>query len=229
MKSLDSPILLGLPDLCAEILSFFLQLRKVEDPGDPEDLRRKIDERFRGLESEAREKGIPEGNVALAKYALAALIDETILTSRWEIREGWSGNPLQLEYFNDFSAGEEFYNKLEHLRHSSDPGKLDVLEVYFLCLALGFKGKYGGIEGMEKIRSLLKELAEELRVARGREGGRGASLSPEWEPPDQLPAMVRRLPAWAVGVGCAALLLLIYVLLSAILGGKVNGILETLK
>lgn len=225
MKSLDSPILVGLPDLCAETLSFVLQLRRVEDPGDADELRRKIGELFRELESQARQSGIAEGEVALGKYALAALIDETILTSRWQIREGWSGNPLQLEYFNDFAAGEEFYSKLEHLRHSSDRAKVDVLEVYYLCLALGFRGKYGGIEGMEKTRSLLKDLAEEIRLARGR----GTALSPESVPPDQLPAMVKTLPVWAIAVGCAALLLVVYVLLSSILGGKATGVLEALK
>ena len=36
------------------------------------------------------------------------------------IAEEWAGRPLQMEYFNDFTAGEEFYRKLEALRGSTD-------------------------------------------------------------------------------------------------------------
>jgi len=230
VKAIESPIVLGLPDLCTDLFSFFTQIRRLDDPGDPEAFRREVDERFRLLDARAREAGVREENVNLAKYALAALFDETVLTSSWQAKESWSGNPLQLEYFNDFSAGEEFYTKLEGLRRPTDPGKSDVLEVYYLCLALGFKGKHGGMEGMDKIRSLLKEIADEIRVARGREAAEGGSrLSPDWEPPDQLPAIVRTFPAWAITVGCAAVVLLVYVVLSAISRGRVSGILESLK
>ena len=228
MKSIGNPVIQGLPDLCADILSFTLQLRKSEDPGDPEALRRDVEELFRLLEERAREAEIPEANVSQAKYALAALVDELILTSNWQAKESWSGRPLQLEYFNDFAAGEEFYNKLETLRRVQDPGKLDVLEVYYLCLTLGFKGKYADIKGMETLRSLTKGIAAELLAARGRDPSSGGTLSPRWERPDELPHIVKSFPVWGIVAACIGALLLVYILFAAILSGVAEGVLQSL-
>ena len=229
MKGIGNPILLGLPDLCADILSYALQLRKAKDPGDPEALRRNVDELFASLDARAKEAGISSENVGLAKYALAATIDEVILTSSWPAKEAWSGRPLQLEYFNDFAAGEEFYSKIEGLRRTTDPARVDVLEVYFLCLALGFKGKYADLAGMEKLRVLMVGLAEEIRAARGAARPEGAALSPVGSPPDPLPQIVGSIPVWAIAAACAAALLVAFVILSALLGSHAGGVVESLK
>ncbi len=224
MKTLGSPIALGLPDLAADLLSFALGLRRTKDPGAMEPLRFKIDELFLTLDTRARQMDVPQEHVQQAKYALSALLDEIVLNSSWAIREAWSGKPLQLEYFNDFAAGEEFYNKLERLRGSEDPKKVDILEVYYLCLALGFKGKYSDLQGMEKLKVLLDGLSRE--IARVRTKGDGEGLSPRWAPPDALPAMVREFPAWIVAVGCGGALLVVFLLLKALLAasaGSVSG------
>jgi len=135
----------------------------------------------------------------------------------------WAGSPLQLQYFNEFSAGEEFYNKLEGLRNSDDPKKLDVLEVYYLCLALGFKGKYADLKGMDKIKVLMEAIAKELRRARtkGIEG-----LSPSWEPKDQAAGAVKEFPVWMVVVACCAVLLILYFILSSVLGGVADKVIQ---
>src|SRR6185436_5696870 len=124
----------SLPDLCGELLAFAMSLRRAADPGDAEALRQRIDEQFRALESKARQSDVPQEDVQQAKYAIAAFIDEMILTSNWALKDSWADRPLQLTYFNDFSAGEEFYNKIDTLRAAK---KNSVIEVYYLCLALG--------------------------------------------------------------------------------------------
>ena len=103
----------ALADLCGDLLAFALQLKRSSDPGDAEAMRQKIDEQFRGLETKARQADVPQEDVQQAKYAICAFIDEMILTSSWALKESWADKPLQLAYFNDFSAGEEFYNKID--------------------------------------------------------------------------------------------------------------------
>jgi type VI secretion system protein ImpK len=74
----------------------------------------------------------------LARFAIFAWIDETILNSPWKERNRWLGQQLQKEYYNTSDAGEIFFEKLNivglHQR--------DVREVYYLCLAIGFTGRY---------------------------------------------------------------------------------------
>src|SRR5688572_7719080 len=210
-----------MPDICADLLTFIQSIRKAADPGEYEPFRAKAEALVGAMEQRARESDVPAPLIEQAKFALVGFLDETILQSNWALRDVWAGNPLQLQYFNEFNAGEEFYTKLESLRNADDPKKLDVLEVYFHCLALGFKGKYADLRGMEKIKVLTDSIAKELRKARtkGVEG-----LSPAWEPKDQSAGTVKEFPVWMVVVGCAGVLLVLYAALHWYLGGVADTV-----
>ena len=58
-----------------------------------------------------------------------------------ESKRHWLSEPLQIKLFDTFNAGEEFFSNLSELRLRTTNNK-DVLEIYYLCLSLGFKGKY---------------------------------------------------------------------------------------
>src|SRR5688572_29559965 len=212
-----------MPDICADLLNFIQSIRKAADPGEYDPFRSKVEGLFSAMEQRARESDFPNPLIELAKFALVGFLDETILLSSWAMRDLWAGNPLQLQYFNEVSAGEEFYTKLEGLRNADDPKKLDVLEVYFLCLALGFKGKYADLKGMEKIKILTDSIAKELKKARSK-GVEG--LSPAWEPKDQTAGVVKEFPVWMIAVGCGAILLVMYAVIDWYLGGVTEGVIK---
>lgn len=214
-----------IPDLAADLLAYTLQLRKLKDPGDAETLRQKVDEQFRGLESRARQGGVPLEDVQLVKYAIAAFIDESILTSAWPAKDVWSGKPLQLEYFNDFSAGEEFYVKLEAVRAGANPRKAEILEVFYSCLALGFRGKYVDLQGMEKKKVLMDTLAREIKAAKP---AVAAGLSPAWKPPEEAAALVQALPAWLVPALGGVVVLLLFIVMAILLGWTAGDVLKVL-
>ena len=214
----------SLADLCGDLLAFALQLKRSSDPGDAELLRQKIDEQFRALETKARQADVPQEDVQQAKYAICAFIDEMILTSSWALKESWADKPLQLAYFNDFSAGEEFYNKVDQLRGAK---KNAVLEVYYLCLALGFRGKYVDLQGMEKKKVLMDTMLREMRGTAPAPGSAG--LSPGWQPPDALPGIVKKFPAWFVATACVLVVILMFILLSTLLGTSTETIVNLSK
>jgi type VI secretion system protein ImpK len=215
----------SLADLCSDLLAFALQLKKSADPGEAESLRQKVDEQFRSLEVRARQSDVPQEDVQQAKYAIAAFVDEIVLTSSWPLKDSWADKPLQLMYFNDFSAGEEFYNKVDALRGAK---RNSVLEVYYLCLSLGFRGKYVDLQGMEKKKVLMDTLLREIRAAApAAEGTPG--LSPRWQPPDSVGGVVRNFPTWVVAVACGAFLALVFVLLSILLGWSADGLVNALR
>ncbi len=74
----------------------------------------------------------------LARFAVFAWIDETIMKSRWEGRSFWQGEQLQRRFFQTSDAGALFFQKLNSL----GPHQNQVREVYYICLALGFTGQY---------------------------------------------------------------------------------------
>ena len=73
-----------------------------------------------------------------ARFAACAWVDESILNSSWRDKDRWQGEQLQRLYYHTTDAGEIFFERLNTL----GAHQMDVREVYYLCLALGFKGRY---------------------------------------------------------------------------------------
>lgn len=142
----------------------------------------------------------------LAKYAYCALIDEIVLTSVPRLRDDWERKPLQLQLFGEQLAGENFFAHLEELRQQG-ASRLPVLEVFHLCLLLGFQGKYM-LEGSEKLNYLTARLGDEIAHLRGKRVG----FAPHWAAPDRVShALKSQAPLWMIGsvLACVALLALV--------------------
>jgi type VI secretion system protein ImpK len=75
----------------------------------------------------------------LAKYALASWIDEVLLETPWAGQEWWNNNVLEVEIFNTRLCNEQFYVKAQE---ASTLTRRDALEVFYVCVVLGFRGLY---------------------------------------------------------------------------------------
>jgi type VI secretion system protein ImpK len=73
-----------------------------------------------------------------ARFMMCAWIDESILSSGWDYRDQWQREQLQRLYYNTFEAGEEVFERLNTIGYHQN----NVREIYYLCLSLGFKGKF---------------------------------------------------------------------------------------
>jgi type VI secretion system protein ImpK len=130
-----------LETLCTDLFLIVIRMREAEDIGAPDALAKLIRYYLDLFEKNCTVIGMPAGDVSAAKYALVALLDETVLSIPGSCRDYWISSPLQLEYFGDNIAGEEFFRKLDKLL--VEPEKMhEILEVFYICLSLGFEGKY---------------------------------------------------------------------------------------
>ena len=89
------------------------------------------------------EDGLRKGEISpddydQARFAVCAWIDEALLNSDWPHKDIWVRQQLQRIYYNTTDAGEIFFDRLNSL----GPHQLEVREIYYLCLALGFTGRY---------------------------------------------------------------------------------------
>jgi type VI secretion system protein ImpK len=75
----------------------------------------------------------------LAKYALVSWIDEMLVETPWDGREWWSNNVLEVDLFNTRLCNEQFYVSAQE---ASSLARRDALEVYYVCVVLGFRGLY---------------------------------------------------------------------------------------
>ena len=127
----------------------------------------------------AREAGYSTDYARLAVYAVVAFIDESVLGSSLPVFADWARRPLQEEVFGEHMAGETFFDNVRSLLAQQDSEELaDLLEVYLLCLLLGFQGRYAGGGGGElaAIKTAVSDKIERVR-------GVGGELAPDWALP----------------------------------------------
>lgn len=132
------------------------------------------------VDRNAKTLGIAADDVTAAKYAFCAAVDEIILGSDYPIREAWETRPLQLRLFGDQLAGEHFFQRLEDLR-AKGSAHLQALEVYHLCLLLGFQGRFA-LDGRDKLNYLTARLGDEIARMRGK----ARTFAPHAQRPDQI-------------------------------------------
>ena len=141
----------------------------------------------------ARKHGASPDDIDAAKYAFCAAVDEIILRSTFPIRDAWERRPLQLALFGEQLAGENFFHRLEAVR-ARGSAHLQALEVFHMCLLLGFQGRYI-LEGSEKLNYLTARLGDEIANMKGKRGG----FAPHAERPDQIVHKLRSdLPVWVL-------------------------------
>lgn len=73
-----------------------------------------------------------------ARFIICAWADEAILNSAWNYKAEWQKEQLQRLFYQTTDAGEEVFERLNNIGLH----QRDVREVYYLCLALGFMGRY---------------------------------------------------------------------------------------
>ncbi len=145
---------------------------------DAQYFRQQFIEALKLANEEARARGYTEEETRDARFAVVAFLDETVLNLKSRAFSDWARKPLQEELFGVHMGGEVFFQNLERLMRQPDSAHLaDVLEVYLLCLTLGYAGRYS-ISGRGELASLEQSIFSRIR----RIHARPAELSPHWRP-----------------------------------------------
>ena len=211
----------SLLDLLYDGFYMIFLLKNGYTPTDAEAFRERIRSFLSAFERGSKRLRTSAEDLYQAKFAVCALIDEAVLISRLELRDVWSRRPLQLEFFGEQLAGERFFETLEKLRQTG-AAKVQVLEVYHMCLLLGFQGKYI-LEGSEKLSYLTSRLGEEIVHLKGKR----AAFAPHWAAPDRISNALRReVPLWVIGSVFALLAALGFVGLRGVLERQTSADLE---
>lgn len=202
---------------------FVLHLRRTEELGNPAALRESARSALQRLEQNVKKAGVDYDNFQHAKYALVAFLDETCGTVRWSNAEAWKRNPMQFELYQHYDAGEQFFERLAFLR--KDIGKyLEALEVYYLCLTLGFKGKYQ-LVGREQLLQLQDQLHREVKSVVHHHTGK---LAPEGYPREQIMETVQKeIPTWVIFAVTASVGLLFYIVMSFLMSSSASGVIQS--
>ncbi len=208
-----------------EVFTAVVRLRSGRQAvSDAEQFRAQMRQALKTADDEARRRGYTPEEIRLALFAAVAFLDESVLNLQHPAFAGWPRLPMQEEYFGHHIAGEVFFQNLQRLLGAPDAHNVaDLLEVYDLCLLLGFRGRYG-LGGQAELRSLMGAVAEKIRRVRGAMTG----LCPHWAIPAEAARRagadpwIKRL-LWVAGA-CFVLALLLFITFKLSLGAGVSDI-----
>lgn len=198
-----------LADAAGTLLSLVGQLHGTTSHPDIDTLRAHVEQEVKSFEKTARAGGADAETVSTARYLLCTLIDETVLGTPWGNESIWSEQTLLAKFHREAWGGEKFFSILDYLLQ--EPARyIDLLELVYLCLAMGFEGKYRVQEqGSRKLESIHEHLLYTIREIRG-EFER--DLSPHWRGvEDRRNPLVRYVPLWVLGTVLGCLLLAIFI------------------
>lgn len=159
------------------ILAAVPQIRRSLKHPDPASLLANLRDQLEALEMSALSAEISDDTVATAVYALCALLDESAAATPWG--GNWIENGLLQAMRGKANGAEGFYAELD-LICAAPQNNADLLEFFYICLALGFEGRYRGAEGG---RQALEQVRDKLYGLIARRRPRPDALSEHWRTP----------------------------------------------
>ncbi|MBB5018757.1 type VI secretion system protein ImpK [Chitinivorax tropicus] len=208
------------------LLSLVMPLRQMASCPDIEALRQRVVEAVRAFETEAKAAGVDFEALAAARYALCTMMDETVTSTPWGGSGAWASRSLLVTFHNEAFGGEKFFVVLQRLAQDA-ARNIDALELFYLCLALGFEGRYRLIDGGRTQLDLLRERLHQL--IRNQRGLVEQDLSPRWRAAQaQRKQLMSLLPLWVIGVAALLILGLLHLLFHFWLGRDTDPVMSNL-
>lgn len=190
------------------LLALLTRLNTSTNQADPAGLKNKIIKEIQQFQLNAQACEIDPETISSSRYVLCTVLDEAVLSTPWGNSSGWSQQSLLSLFHKEVSGGERFFDLLKSL--AQNPAKnRNLLEVMYLCLALGFEGRYRIIEnGKDKLISIREWL---YRILQKERGIAETTLSPHWEGvTDRRNPLMRLIPLWVFGAIAASLLAIMF-------------------
>lgn len=184
--------------------------------------RANIREGLKMADQQSRAQGYSGQDFRTAVFAVVALLDESVLNSQNPAFADWPRQPLQEELFGGHVAGEIFFQNIQRMLSQPDSEDLaDVLEIYDLCLLLGYGGRYS-FGGKGELRSIREAVAAKIRRIRGY----NPLIAPDWAitaegvVPTQIDPWRKRLTYMAIA--CAVLTIVLFIAFKIFLSAGVS-------
>jgi type VI secretion system protein ImpK len=211
----------------SSLIALLGQLLQAKSHPDLEGLRKRVIREIGVFETNARMANVSPENVFVARYVLCTAIDEAVLNTPEGSRSSWGRESLLVTFHKEASGGVRFFQLLKHMMEDPD-ANVDLLELMYICLALGFQGKYRlDSNGTNRLDGIKDQL---YRAIRSKRGDTEPALSPHWQGIRQASRVLTPfVPIWVFGVGLGVLLLLVYGVFSFQLSGDTGQALEKLS
>ena len=186
------------------LLALLSRLSRTLNQPNSADLRDRTLQQIQTFERSANAAGASREQIVRARYALCASLDDVAQATPWGGNGVWASRPLVTSFgealrgYEGIQSGVGFFKLLDDVKNS--PGtELPLLELMYLCLSLGFQGKFRvsdrPMAELDRVRQDLYTIISHHRPAAE------TALSPHWEglAVPYKPARAT-VPSWVMGV-----------------------------
>ena len=197
-----------LVNAAATLLAVFSKTRESLSHPNVGSLHQQLDREIKAFDIKARNAGVKEDTVMIARYLLCTILDEAVLNTPWGAESAWNQRTLLGIFHKETAGGEKFFAILDRLRNSPAEN-IDALELIYICLSLGYEGKYRVIaRGRDQLEQLRDDLFHIIRSYRGEYE---RSLSPCWQGlANSKNTLSNYVPMWVVASVVVGLMALTY-------------------
>lgn len=155
------------------IFILFEKIISQKNIADLSDIRSQLSQAIQQFKNTLSHLEYPHEIILMSVFALSAWIDESIEKTPWGRKFQWSKNPLTEEVHDKINPTTHFFDILEYALLKPDQ-YIDVIELMYICLSLGFKGKY--IKNSDK-KELIKIKNTTYQVIQSERNGYSEQLS----------------------------------------------------
>jgi len=190
------------------LLSEIVRLKHSHQSEDLYLLKDRLVNEIKLFEHRSLQESTDSGQVMGARYVLCTALDEAVVTTPWGNESEWSQMSLLSSFHNETFGGEKFFILLDRL--ARNPVKhLDMLELMYVCLSLGFEGKYRVLpRGLLELENIRDSLFRQIRQIRG---DVPREISPHWQGiKSEGRRLVRYAPWWLVAALTLTCLAVLY-------------------
>lgn len=128
-------------DAVTPLLGMVNRVRQLNQYDKVSELYRTIETEIQSIEQELHNHGYENGVILSFRYILCTFIDEAVMAKEWGSQSVWSENSLLARFHNETWGGEKVFALLNKLQDEPQRYR-DILEFIWLCLVLGFQGRY---------------------------------------------------------------------------------------
>jgi type VI secretion system protein ImpK len=193
-----------LVNAASTLIAVFERTRQSLSHADVGGLHQRLVQEIRDFETRARDQGVRQEVILSARYLLCTVLDEAVMNTPWGSESAWSQRSLLTVFHGETSGGEKCFLILERMRQNPAEN-LDVLELFYICLSLGFEGKYRlAGRGRDQLYQIRDDLFSIIRHYRG---DYERALSTRWRGiGDNGNSLAEYIPMWVVASLAAAVL-----------------------
>ncbi len=189
------------------LLALLSQLRATTHHADRPGLQRQLLGLIGDFEERARASGVTRPQITAARSLLCTFIDEVIAATPWGADAPAGTRGLLQEFHEDESGATKVFELLDRL--SADPQThAPLLELFYVCFALGFEGHYAAKpNGRAELAALAARLLQRVRPGAGPRAAGARALSAHWAVEPMRGPTLTLVPLWLTVVVGAALVL----------------------